>query len=155
MKRILFIFIALFMLSLVGCRGDTRVTTLSLIEYVGNWHMVGTLDLNLEGREFLHEVDYIVFIREDYITDDQGYTYTVRLNNGVLSLTKDEGFSDRDDYCGFFEGGTDLTYVFPNVNPYFEQAYAGHASAETAVFTEHCNYKTLEIDGTVYLQKLQ
>jgi hypothetical protein len=155
MKKVIFIILLLSLSSLLGCSGATWVENpLSLYDYIGDWNIKGTLNLDLEGRQYTQDVDSIIYIREGYISDNWGYTYKAMLNHGVLYLTKNEGFEDRDDYCGFFEGGTDLTYMFANVNPFFTQAYEGHTSGQTAVFTEHCSYKTLMIEGTAYLQKL-
>lgn len=154
MKKVLFIILSFSLIYLAGCSGDGPVDPISLYDFIGDWYMEGTLDSSIEEREFAQDVETIIFIREGHVTDNFGYTYDISFEKGILRLSRDLGFSGKDMYCGNFNGGTEATFVFPNINPSFDQFFTGTTSGETAVFTEHCGYKTLKYHGTVLLFKV-
>jgi hypothetical protein len=154
MKKIIAVLFIMSFALIAGCStGEAWLTPVTMDDFIGDWFMTGTLVLDIEGRQYTTDIDRVVYIRDGYIVDTYGYGYTPRLANGMLMLTRNEGFSDYDPYCGYFEGGTALTYTFVGINPFFKQSYEGSTQGETAVFTQHCNYKQATINGVVYLER--
>lgn len=155
MKKLLLVLIISVITLCGSCsNGDQGINHTDLNEFIGDWHMYGTFYLDLDGRIFEHPIDRVVYIRHGLLQDSLGYIYTATFFEGTLYLTRDEGFSDYDPYCGFFEGGTTMSYTFQGISPYFSQAYEGIAVGDTAVFTEHCNYTQTQIEGAVFLERL-
>jgi hypothetical protein len=154
MKKSLIIII-FALLAFGGCSGDSPVNPVGLDDFIGNWFMEGTLQLDLDGRQYTQYFGRSVFIRDDgYVTDELGALYDIKFENQVLTLTRDGVFNGHDPYCGFYDGGTMLTFEFPAFNPFFNLAYHGVASGDTAVYTQYCNYKPMIITGTVVMQRM-
>jgi hypothetical protein len=152
MKNIL-ILLFLGLLVCFGCESDNGLQPIESKDFIGDWYMSGTLDLSLDGRPYTQEVGRTIYIREGFVTDETGSNYTMSLKNGILSLTRDNEFKGVDPYCGSYDGGTSITFVFPYINPLYDQAYAGTVNDSTSVYTQYCNYKPMIITGNVMMQR--
>jgi len=155
MKKLLII--ALFaLLAFGGCSGDTPVNSVDLDDFIGDWFMQSTLLLNLDGRDYTESLGRTIYIRENgSVQDEFGAIYDARFENLTLTLTRDGMFTGHDPYCGFYEGGTMLTFEFPAINPFFNQVYEGTVGAQTAVYTQYCNYKPMVVSGTVLMERIK
>jgi len=152
MKNILIILL-FGLLICCGCERDNGLEPIELKSFIGDWYMSGTLILSLEGRPYTEKLGRTIFIREGFVTDELGQNYTFSYENQVLSLTRGATFQGLDPYCGTYDGGTLITFVFPFINPLYNQAYSGTVNAETAIYTQYCNYKPMVITGTIFLQR--
>lgn len=154
MKKLFLAVVILGIIMLGGCSGDDlRVQPLTLNDYIGNWQLSGTFMQDLEGRSYTTPLNTLIYIREGMVTDTWGFAYNISLRDGILTLSRDYPFEGTDPYCGYFEGGSPITFTFNNVNPDFEQTYMGTIEGDTAIFTQFCNYKPLVITGAVTFTK--
>jgi hypothetical protein len=154
MKKLFLAVVILGILLFSGCSDDgIKVEPLTLNDYIGNWQLSGEFLQDLDGRSYTTPLDTLIYIREGMVTDTWGYAYNISLRNGILSLSRDYPFEGTDPYCGYFEGGSLITFTFDNVNPGFAQTYMGTIEGSTAVFTHYCGYKPMVITGNVFLTK--
>lgn len=143
------------LLILGGCSGSTPVNELDLDDFSGNWFMTGTMVLNIDGRIYTEDFGHTIYIRpHGFIEDEIGHPYNGTFDSQRLTLTRGWTFNGRDVYCGAYDGGTTVTFKFPAINPFFIQVYHGKIEAETAVYTQFCNYKPAVISGDVLFYKM-
>ncbi|MFH1514732.1 MAG: hypothetical protein ABIG42_04655 [bacterium] len=154
MKKLFLVSIILLIALSAGCYGNHQVVVISLEDFIGDWYMTGFADVDLDGRIYSQPIDRVVYFRDGYVEDSYGYGYTAYFSDGVLWLTRDEGVGNYDPYCGFFEGGLEMTYVFQGISPVFDQFYEGNAVGNTAVYTQRCQYKNADISVTAYLNRV-
>ncbi len=154
MKKLLMALLITGVILCAGCSGNQGIARVDLTEFIGDWHMYGTLYLDLDGRIYEQPIDRVVYIRNGLIQDSLGFTYTATYFQSVLQLSREEGFTDYDPYCGFFEGGTLLSYTFIGISPLFTQPYQGSVVGDTAVYTQHCSYNQIDIEGVVFIQRV-
>ena len=154
MKNLYIVAIILMISSFAGCNGMGHIDIVSLESFTGDWYMSGTINVDLDSRIYGQEIERVVYFRDGYIEDSFGYSYGASYSDGNLWLTRDEGVGNYDPYCGFFEGGLTMTYVFQGISPSFDNLYEGNAVGNTSVYTQRCQYKNTDISSTVYMRRV-
>ena len=154
MKKLYLVLLVTGIILCAGCSGNQGIPSVNLAEFIGDWYMYGTLYLDIDGRIYEQPIDRVIYIRQGFVQDSLGFTYTATYFASVLELSREEGFTDYDPYCGYFEGGTLMPYTFIGISPFFTQPYEGFTSGSTAVFTQHCTYKQMDIEGTIYIERV-